>query len=67
MIDYIESIKTEPVILYWTFENDHIYNKSFDTVNDALEFTNRCGLVSHPYIISVFYRCNNMSVYIKGA
>lgn len=49
----IASINPEIFMLYWVFKNDHVYNKAFDNEYAALEFMNRCGLVSHPDILVV--------------
>lgn len=57
---------SDEVMLYWTFENDHIYHKSFNHVYEAIEFTNRCGLVSHPYITTVQYKYKGFTKFLKG-
>ena len=46
-------IDNEYYTLFWTFRNDHVYNKAFETKLAAMEFVHRCGLVSHPDIIAV--------------
>jgi len=37
--------------LAWRFRNDHEWSKTFDDLDQLVDFLHRCGLVSHPDIV----------------
>lgn len=41
---------------YWTFRNNHQWDKTFPDYETLVSFINVCGLMSHPDIVSVVYK-----------
>ncbi|CAB4134884.1 hypothetical protein UFOVP274_77 [uncultured Caudovirales phage] len=51
----------------WVFKNGHQWHRDFRSTEARQSFTDRCGLLTHPDIVSVVYRTDDADeAQIKG-
>jgi len=53
------------IILNWIFNNEHAWAKNFDSVNDAINYVEHCGMYSHYGINRVWIDTNNEQIWLK--
>jgi hypothetical protein len=52
-------------ILNWVFNNEHAWSKNFNSVEDAVNYVEHCGMYSHYGINKVWIDTNNEQIWLK--
>lgn len=53
------------ITLNWRFNNDHAWTKNFDSVDNAINYVEFCGMYSHYAINQVWLDTNNEQIWLK--
>ena len=53
------------VVLNWRFSNDHAWSKNFDTVDNAINYVEVCGMYSTRTIDRVWIDADDGQVWLK--
>jgi hypothetical protein len=53
------------ITLNWIFDNNHAWAKNFDSVDNAINYVEFCGMYSHYAIDRVWIDTNNEQIWLK--
>ena len=53
------------IVLNWCFDNGHMWTKDFNSVDNAINYVEVCGMYSHRGIDKVWIDTDNEQVWLK--